>query len=76
MNKGANEWNRLPIRPGLITGVFAATNNFGAHDVDGGWNGSDRSGGFDFDASRVSSVYDSGTTVRPAAVYTNWCVKF
>ena len=30
----------------------------------------------DIDASRVSSVYDSGTTVRPAAVYTNWCVKF
>ena len=29
-----------------------------------------------FDASRVSSVYDSGATVRPAAVYTNWCVKF
>ena len=32
--------------------------------------------GFSFDASRVSSVYDSGTTVRPAAVYTNWCIKF
>ena len=29
-----------------------------------------------FDASRSSSVYDSGTTVRPAAVYTNWCIKF
>ncbi len=34
------------------------------------------SGGFSFDASRVSAVYDSGATVRPAAVYTNWCVKF
>ena len=31
---------------------------------------------FEFDASRVSATYDSGTTVRPAAVYTNWCVKF
>lgn len=31
---------------------------------------------FSFDASRVSATYDSGTTVRPAAVYTNWCVKF
>lgn len=29
----------------------------------------------DIDSSRVSSVYDSGATVRPAAVYTNWCIK-
>ena len=29
-----------------------------------------------FNASRYSTIYDSGTTVRPAAVYTNWCIKF
>ena len=38
--------------------------------------GATGSGGFSFDASRVSAVYDSGATVRPAAVYTNWCIKF
>lgn len=28
------------------------------------------------DASRSSAVYDSGTTVRPAGVYTLWCIKY
>lgn len=31
--------------------------------------------GFNFDASRSSAVYDSGTTVRPAGVYMNWIIK-
>ena len=31
---------------------------------------------YTFNASRSSSVYGNGTTVRPAAVYTNWCIKF
>lgn len=27
-------------------------------------------------ASRKSAVYDNGTTVRPAGVYTLWCIKY
>lgn len=31
---------------------------------------------YGFDASRSSAVYDNGTTVRPAGVYTLWCIKY
>ena len=57
------------------SGVFSFVNYENKqHTANGGnfWS----EGLISFDASRVSSVYDSGTTVRPAAVYTNWCIKF
>lgn len=57
------------------TGVFTADTTESTSGMGGGSShrGAKR---LIFDASRVSSVYDSGTTVRPAVVYTNWCIKF
>ena len=57
------------------TGVFTADTT-GSTSGLGGGNSHTGNKRLIFDASRSSSVYDSGTTVRPAAVYTNWCIKF
>ena len=58
-----------------FSGAYFAFQNITRY-TRGIYDGGTASNGVQFDASRVSSVYDSGTTVRPAAVYTNWCIKF
>ena len=58
----------------IASGVFAPQETPPKSNIGGGSYLNDYTIGFD--ASRVSSVYGSGATVRPAAVYTNWCVKF
>lgn len=62
------QWNNI------ASGVFAPQGTPPNSNIGGGGYLKDYTIGFV--ASRSSAVYDSGITVRPAAVYTNWCIKF
>lgn len=59
---------------GNANGVFAVDSSY-SRDTGTGHSG----GGLmtvGINASRNSAVYDNGTTVRPAGVYTLWCIKY
>lgn len=71
VGKNLSEWNRLPFPAGNCSGALYFTNNFGAHDIDGGWNNSNRGGGIAIDASRSNPIYGRSNTVQPPAYVVN-----
>lgn len=74
----------VPNITGQIINIQQLSGNAnGAFTVDSSYSrdtGTGHSGGgmmtIGINASRSSAVYDNGSTVRPAGVYTLWCIKY